>query len=68
MDERDAPWHVAQVVLKIHSGASGLPGSSLACGRSVLFGIEKESCIVTRSSGYFHERALVHSRWRKPEA
>jgi hypothetical protein len=66
--ERSSLFMIGFIILKIHSGTSGLPGSSPACGRSVLFRIEKESCIVTRFPDYFHEHVLVHCRWRKPEA
>src|SRR5437867_11969095 len=66
--ERSNPFMIGFITLKIHRGASGFPGSSPACGRSVLFRIEKESCIVTRSSDYFHEHILAHYRWRKPGA
>src|SRR6266702_7756836 len=66
--ERSSPFIIGFITLKIHRGASGLPGSSPACGRSVLFHLEKVSFIVTRSSGYFHQHVLVHCRWKQLEA
>jgi hypothetical protein len=41
-----SPFMIGFITLKIHRGARDLPGSSPACGRSLLLCLEKESFIV----------------------